>query len=491
MPTPTTAPQTQRHDIRKRRITAAVEFSSPSRQQIVTREHWVSIRRGAASQDRSVQAPFTLWTVGIGAYPDAILPAERNRPADYRFSWLPRSTNTKSFVEFQVVRPRDPNLGAARMVSTTRSDSPNQLHFRHENARLASKARSTSREWPEPDGKQTELAEVGSSRAPIEHSSAGKAETAVSQIHDLQALDGGALIHRTCPMCGTQSGPQHVKVRAPIRAESLNDDEREAFWRGFRSRSCFFDFAQCPRCNLLYCPTYFSEASLDRLYSSMPDNTAGASPDVLRGTQQGYIDFLAAQGALRGTYLEIGPDIGLATEAACSTGGIDRFVLIEPNRAVHEQLQSATGNVPTTIAASLDALETPAEANNAVLVHVLDHLIDPLRYLTELRRHLAPGAHLLIVVHSHASLLRRVLGVRWPPFCLQHPQLFSPETLEAMLVSAGFRVMASSPTKNVLPLRHLVKTAASLVGIGASWTDRMPNIPIRVRLGNIMVVASS
>ena len=223
----------------------------------------------------------------------------------------------------------------------------------------------------------------------------------------------------------------------------------------------------------------------------MPDNTAGASPEVLRHTQMGYIEFLAAQRPLRGTYLEIGPDIGLATEAARAVGELDRVVLIEPNVDVHDELKKSGGAVPTTVAPSLGALGAPANADNVVLIHVLDHLIDPLQYLIELREQLAPDAYLLAVTHNYSSFLRRTLGVRWPPFCLQHPQLFTPETLSAMLTKAGFRTVASAPTKNVLPLEHLVETTTSLVGLNGKWTRRLPNVSVSLRLGNIMAVASA
>jgi SAM-dependent methyltransferase len=300
-----------------------------------------------------------------------------------------------------------------------------------------------------------------------------------------------ALIRRSCPLCGTESGPGDIKVRAPIRAESLIEAERAEYWRGFRSRSCFFDFAQCPKCRLLYCPTYFSQSALNGLYSSMQDNTAGAAPDVLSDTHAGYIQFLAAQRPLEGTYLEVGPDIGLATAAAHASGKIDRSVLIEPNQAVHEELRHASGVGPTEIVSSMEDLETPAHADNAVLIHVLDHLIAPLAYLRQLHDHLNPGAMVLIVVHNQESFLRRALGVRWPPFCLQHPQLFSPNTLSNSLRVAGFSIVSSKPTTNVFPLRHVIKTGASLLGIPGSWAERAPNNKIRLRLGNMMVVAKA
>jgi hypothetical protein len=102
-------------------------------------------------------------------------------------------------------------------------------------------------------------------------------------------------VHRMCPACGDDSGRPAGAVRAPISPLSLDPEERAAYWRGFRKKSCFFDYVRCPNCGLLYCSTYFSASALDRLYSSMPDNTAGAPADLLRHTQKGYIDFLGRQ----------------------------------------------------------------------------------------------------------------------------------------------------------------------------------------------------
>jgi hypothetical protein len=311
-------------------------------------------------------------------------------------------------------------------------------------------------------------------------------EDADARVPDESCSD---LVDRLCPVCSTPSTPKDVLVRAPLRAESIDASRRDEYWRGFRSRPCFFDYARCPDCAQLFCPTYYSQTSLDLLYSSMPDNTAGADANVLSATQESYIDYLAAQRPLVGTYMEIGPDIGLATSAASRRGQLQRAILIEPNRSVHEELRSSTRNVPTDIFESIDQLESTDLADTVVLIHVLDHLIDPLAYLQGLRRHMTVGGLLLAVVHNEASLLRRVLGVRWPPFCLQHPQLYRTETLGRVFTEAGFGVVCSSPTKNVLPLRHVVETGASLLGISGSWTRHVPGANLHLRLGNIMMVA--
>jgi hypothetical protein len=223
----------------------------------------------------------------------------------------------------------------------------------------------------------------------------------------------------------------------------------------------------------------------------MPDNTAGAPVEVLAGTHRGYIDFLARYSDLDGDYLEIGPDIGLAAAAACELGTFSKASFVEPNLAVHDVLERAAGAIPVEIFSSVSELSTSVRANVVVSIHVLDHLIDPLAHLKQIHEHVDNSAELIFVVHNEGSLLRKALGAHWPPFTLQHPQLFSPATLRATLAAEGFEIVGESSTHNVSPLSHLVKTAAAIVGLDGPWSNRLPMWKIRLRLGNIMAVVRS
>jgi hypothetical protein len=95
----------------------------------------------------------------------------------------------------------------------------------------------------------------------------------------------------------------------------------------------------------------------------------------------------------------------------------------------------------------------------------------------------------LIVVHNEGSLLRSALRNRWPAFCLQHPQLFSPATLEKFLGANGFEVVAQQKTTNAFPFPYLVKTAVGFVGLSGEWADHLPDKAVRLRLGNFATLA--
>ena len=90
------------------------------------------------------------------------------------------------------------------------------------------------------------------------------------------------LTQRACCACSSDQGERIGRIVSPVAAARLDFDEFKEYWRGFRSRQCFFDYERCSTCGLLYCPNYFTQEALDALYASMDDNTAGEASDVDR-----------------------------------------------------------------------------------------------------------------------------------------------------------------------------------------------------------------
>lgn len=72
--------------------------------------------------------------------------------------------------------------------------------------------------------------------------------------------------------------------------------------------------------------------------------------------------------------------------------------------------------------------------------HVLEHVFDPSRVLSEAYRILKPGGVLMLEVPNFDSLDRRVLRTYWAALELpRHLYHFTPKTLGALLQKAGFR----------------------------------------------------
>lgn len=301
----------------------------------------------------------------------------------------------------------------------------------------------------------------------------------------------GPVVPRDCPSCGSPSADCRVEVRSKVDLAIDPGDVIDEYWGGFRRDDFFFDYVRCGSCGLLYNAEYLRHDLIAHAYSDMEDNTSGVPQHLLRKTQSRYVAAMEKFAPMDGVYLEIGPDIGLAAKLAVERGSISKLVLVEPNRTTHDTLRLLAPGIDTVVLDSIDEVEPGIQVDRLFLVHVLDHLTNPRDDLIGLRKRMAAGGILAVVVHNEASFLRRVLGRKWPPFRLQHPQLFSRRTLTTLIESSDFKVLKVRSTFNTFSARHLLATGLSMVGLSPKWLSRVPEFGLTVPLGNIVAVAEA
>lgn len=296
-----------------------------------------------------------------------------------------------------------------------------------------------------------------------------------------------ALHNRSCPLCGTDAARAEVSSRPA--ADTLDMNALEPFWFGIEKERRFFTYHRCSSCDLLYNRTFFDDAQLGNLYGAMPPNMDVVATASIEATQHGYFEALKGR-ELTGGYLEIGPDVGYVAREAATHGNFDHFWLFEPNQAVHPQLKAACGDRPSTISTSMHDLSIVPDASVgvAVMVHVLDHILEPLAMLRSILRTLRPGGTLVIVTHNEGSLMTKILGRRWPAFCLQHPELYNPKTMQKLLYKAGYADAQVQRSLNHFPIDFLARQAAQAVGIKLGKLP-LPSRSIGLRLGNILTLA--
>jgi hypothetical protein len=83
--------------------------------------------------------------------------------------------------------------------------------------------------------------------------------------------------------------------------------------------------------------------------------------------------------------------------------------------------------------------------------------------------------------------MRRLLGRRWPPFCLQHPHLFDHRTLAKLFEDSGFVDVKVRRTTNYFSLPHIVQVATELLGLPKRIVAFVPPVVLPLKLGNISV----
>lgn len=293
---------------------------------------------------------------------------------------------------------------------------------------------------------------------------------------------------RNCPSCGTSSELSTPQSVAKVPAENLSNDELKDFFIGFREEQCFFTYNRCVQCGQLYCPKYFSKNALNELYSFMPDNTSVSGERDSARTQKGYVKFFP-KGELHHRYLEIGADIGLLANQIQSNFEISEIDAVEPNLGVHKELKSNL-NKKVEIYTDVSLLPPNKTYDKIAAIHVFDHLLEPLNELGRIANHMNQNSHLLIVVHNERSILRMVMKKKWPPFCLQHPELYNRKTIRNLLEKSGLKTLKIKRTSNYIGLSHGVKLLQSIGLFPNNTTIRLPRISLPIRLGNLAIIAT-
>ena len=94
------------------------------------------------------------------------------------------------------------------------------------------------------------------------------------------------------------------------------------------------------------------------------------------------------------------------------------------------------------------------------------------------------------MVHNEASLLRKIIKKKWPPFCLQHPQLYNPKSLQAMLDTGGWKLEKVAKSTNYFHLNHLAQMALRVLGLPKSWSKLVPRVEAPINLGNMIALGT-
>ena len=188
--------------------------------------------------------------------------------------------------------------------------------------------------------------------------------------------------------------------------------------------------------------------------------------------------------------------------AIASTYSQNGWQVIAPTRseldlssvvAVHPQLASRTAGCAYEIRTEMkDSSAVPDGAISVcVMIHVLDHLPDTLAIMRQLSRKSKPDGRVLIVTHDERSLPARCLGKRRPAYCLQHPQLFNPQSIGELLQAAGFRMESVKWTVNYFPVGYLAQLGLYAMGLKTSLLGRLSTPLVGLRLGNMLTSASA
>lgn len=256
---------------------------------------------------------------------------------------------------------------------------------------------------------------------------------------------------RHCPVCGSSA------ERAVIEA---NIDPSRLGSLAFASRKppelMHHRLVACPECDTLYASPAPTAAALEAAYSDAAYDSAESAVFAAR-TYAGFLPRLLSDTPPGTPALDIGAGDGAFLRELVAAG-VPQAIGVEPSPAA---AAAAEADVREHIRqAVFRAQDFEVDSFRLVTaLQTLEHVPDPLALCRGARDLLRVGGALLVVCHNRRAPANRVMGRRSPIFDVQHLQLFSPQSLRALLERAGLADVELLPVRNRYPLRAWLRLA--------------------------------
>jgi SAM-dependent methyltransferase len=202
---------------------------------------------------------------------------------------------------------------------------------------------------------------------------------------------------------------------------------------------------KCNRCDLIYANPRRDPGSVALLADDEEFDFAERNPQSYEKQQIQLGDTANTRLLLndlhpnRGKIIELGSSCGFQLDAYRKEGW--EILGIEPDRNSARHAIEKLG-VPT-INTILESAEVPdCSADAVVMLHVIEHIPDPVGTLREILRVLRPGGHLVVETPRYDTLMFKLFGRHERSLsCDGHIFFFTTETLRRAYTLAGFELV--------------------------------------------------
>jgi 2-polyprenyl-3-methyl-5-hydroxy-6-metoxy-1,4-benzoquinol methylase len=289
-----------------------------------------------------------------------------------------------------------------------------------------------------------------------------------------------------CPLCGAKT----YTIRYPANLEGAED----AF-HYLTEKPCHYQVVDCSVCSLTYSTPIFEENKIVELYRTCSAEQAlGPAEDrAITINMRRYLERLQRHSGIRsGRLLDIGCGLGhLLSEAR--EMGYDAMG-IDPSEAAIMEARRRTDAYSVFCGVYSESLAPPGQFDLITLVHVIDHVAEPLRLLKTIQYHLKAGGVAFIATHNIASLLAKLTGENFIAWSIQHISYYTPETLRALAASAGLVPVSIQGSITTYPLAHFASNGVRHPGLRALMLRTMSALSLSGKqfsfpFGNMELIA--
>ena len=211
---------------------------------------------------------------------------------------------------------------------------------------------------------------------------------------------------------------------------------------------------ECLHCGLVYSNPYFDDETLRPLYREAAyideQQLENMSRDYLREFRNA-----ADPGDAPHRILEIGCANGFFLEKLLHAGFTDVYGVEPGEDAVHKASPALRSRIINDF---FQPGFFPESSFDVVCCfQIFDHILDPDRFLCDIRSVLKPGGILLAVNHNIRAFITKVLGEKSPMYDIEHIFLFDKKTIRRIFNANGFEVTRGANLSNSYTLAYAAK----------------------------------
>ncbi len=217
---------------------------------------------------------------------------------------------------------------------------------------------------------------------------------------------------------------------------------------------------QCAGCDFMFLNPQPSDEFLNSVYTSnyflMGDDDLSncRRSDMKRATARLYVEQLIRYyGKKEGSLLEIGCGNGDFLQVAKQAGFAVRG--IEVSESATSIANAKLGGESVSCGNIEDMALPEGFFDVCALFDVLEHVRNPIRFLKQIHKLLAPDGVLFLVTPSLNSWSARLMKSNWMEFKPEHLHYFNRETVQNALCGSGFHEIYISPNYKYLQLEYI------------------------------------